>query len=62
MDPNVARIADYAHALKFTDLPAAVVHDWTSIWLWPAAMAVVIVLLFAFFFSDDGHAAERKAA
>jgi len=27
MDPNVARIADYAYALKFEDLPAAVVHD-----------------------------------
>ena len=48
----------YAHG------PAdAVVHDWTAIWLWPAAMAVVIVLLFAFFFSDDGRSAgEQKAA
>lgn len=27
MDPNVSRIADYAHAFKFADLPAAVVHD-----------------------------------
>ncbi|HEV7819570.1 MAG TPA: MmgE/PrpD family protein, partial [Burkholderiales bacterium] len=27
MDPTVARIADYAHSLKFADLPAAVVHD-----------------------------------
>jgi nucleoside transporter len=41
----------------------AVVHDWTAIWLWPAAMAVLIVLLFAFFFSDDGtNASEQKAA
>ncbi len=32
----------------------AVTHDWTAIWLWPATMAVVIVLLFAFFFSDRG--------
>ncbi len=31
-----------------------VTHDWTAIWLWPATMAVVIVLLFAFFFSDRG--------
>lgn len=27
MDSIVSRIADYAHALKFADLPAAVVHD-----------------------------------
>ena len=41
----------------------AVTHDWTAIWLWPAAMAVVIVLLFALFFSDDGrNASEQKAA
>ena len=31
----------------------AVVHNWTSIWLWPAAMAFVIILLFAFFFRDE---------
>ncbi len=30
----------------------SVVHDWQSIWLWPAAMAFVIILLFAFFFAD----------
>jgi nucleoside transporter len=41
----------------------AVKHDWTSIWLWPAGMAVVIVLLFAFFFSDAGSGVgEQKAA
>ena len=27
MDPIVARIADYAHAFTFADLPPAVVHD-----------------------------------
>jgi 2-methylcitrate dehydratase len=27
MDPALARIADYAHALRFEDLPNAVVHD-----------------------------------
>jgi nucleoside transporter len=35
-------------------------HDWTAIWLWPASMAFVIILLFAFFF--DGGKAEQKAA
>ena len=37
----------------------SVSHDWTSIWLWPASMAVVIILLFAFFF--DGKQQERRA-
>ncbi|MFI4946191.1 MAG: hypothetical protein ACHP85_23140, partial [Burkholderiales bacterium] len=37
-----------------------VTHDWTSIWLVPAAMAFVIILLFAFFF--DGGKADQKAA
>jgi nucleoside transporter len=35
-------------------------HDWTAIWLWPASMAFVIILLFALFF--DGGKAEQKAA
>lgn len=35
-------------------------HDWTSIWLWPASMAFVIILLFAFFF--DGGRADREAS
>ena len=25
----------------------SVPHDWTSIWLWPAAMAGLVLLLFA---------------
>ncbi len=45
---------------------SAVTHDWTAIWLWPGSMALVIVLLFALFFSENGGrspvAAERKAA
>jgi nucleoside transporter len=35
-------------------------HDWTAIWLWPASMAFVIILLFAFFF--DGRTAESRPA
>ncbi len=34
-------------------------HDWTSIWLWPAAMSVVVLALFAFFF---GNGKTRNAA
>jgi nucleoside transporter len=42
----------------------AVVHDWQSIWLWPAAMAFVVLLLFAAFFEDRKAPlpAEAKAA
>jgi len=29
-----------------------VVHDWTAIWLWPAALAFVGIVLFAFLFKD----------
>jgi nucleoside transporter len=49
---------------RYASGPAdAVVHDWTAIWLWPAAMAIAIVLLFAFFFSENGRGAtEAKAA
>lgn len=41
-------------------LGETVSHDWTSIWLWPASMAFVIILLFAFFF--DGGKSEPKTA
>jgi len=41
-----------------TETAAGVVHNWQSIWLWPAAMAFVIILLFAFFFSDPKKAPE----
>ena len=36
----------------------AVVHDWTAIWLWPAAMSFVVILLFAFFFRSPETATE----
>jgi nucleoside transporter len=35
-------------------------HDWTSVWLVPASMALVIILLFAFFF--DGRSPDAKSA
>ena len=35
------------------DNPAAG-HDWTSIWLWPAGMAVVVILLFVVLFDGKG--------
>ena len=41
------------------DDPAAG-HDWTSIWLWPAAMAFVVIVLFMALF--DGGKTEPKAA
>ena len=28
-------------------------HDWTSIWLWPAGMAAVVMILFALFFRNE---------
>jgi nucleoside transporter len=31
-------------------------HDWTSIWLWPAAMSVLVLLLFAAFFKPQEEA------
>ena len=45
---------------RYATQGTTVTHDWTSIWLWPASMAFVIILLFAFFF--DGGKAESKAA
>jgi hypothetical protein len=32
-----------------------VTRDWTAIWLWPAALAVVGIVLFALLFKDGGH-------
>jgi nucleoside transporter len=34
-----------------------VTHDWTAIWLWPAGMSVVVLLLFALLFRDPGKGA-----
>jgi nucleoside transporter len=34
---------------------AAGVKDWESIWLWPAGMAVGVLVLFALFFRDNGR-------
>jgi nucleoside transporter len=31
----------------------AILHDWRAIWLAPAAMAVVVMIIFALFFRDD---------
>jgi nucleoside transporter len=47
-----------------TTVGGAVVHDWKSIWLWPAAMAFVVLILFAVFFADrkTSSPAEAKAA
>jgi nucleoside transporter len=33
---------------------AAIPHEWRSIWLAPAAMAVFVMIVFAVFFRDDG--------
>jgi len=48
----------------YTSGPAdAPVRDWTTIWIWPAAMAFVIILLFALFFREpNGGRTEQKAA
>ncbi len=43
------------------DNPAAG-HDWTSIWLWPASMAVVVILLFVVLFDGKGMGARAVAA
>jgi MFS family permease len=39
-----------------------VTHDWSAIWLWPAAMAFLIILLFAFFFRETRSEGRRPSA
>jgi hypothetical protein len=34
-----------------------VTHNWTAIWLWPAAMSALVIALFALFFRDPKTAA-----
>lgn len=37
-------------------------HDWVHIWLLPAAIAVVIVILFAILFKEKGQGTQVKPA
>jgi nucleoside transporter len=53
----ISGIVVKAYQLSPTD-PAAG-HDWTSIWMWPAGMAVVVILLFVALF--DGKGMGQKA-
>jgi nucleoside transporter len=39
----------------------AVLHDWKAIWLWPAAMAFVVIVLFALLFKEKKTAPEVVA-
>jgi MFS family permease len=62
--PVVDMYARSGQVLAATGPVAAVVHDWRAIWLWPAAMAVGIILLFALFFREESPrgSAGQKAA
>ena len=43
-----------------TSAPGApVVHDWRGIWMIPAGMAFVVLVLFMFFFRSNEEAAAR---
>ena len=39
----------------------AVVHDWKAIWLWPAAMAFVVIVIFALLFKEEKGTSEVVA-
>jgi MFS family permease len=39
----------------------AVSHDWASIWLWPAAMAFAVIVIFALLFKEQMGAPEKLA-
>ena len=36
-----------------TDASGAVTHDWTSVWMVPAGIAAVVLVLFIVFFSEN---------
>jgi nucleoside transporter len=49
--------------LYATTVGQGVVHDWRAIWLWPAGMALAIILLFALFFREGAAVdAQSKVA
>jgi hypothetical protein len=36
-------------------------HDWASVWLWPAAMAFAVIVIFALLFKEQKGAPEKLA-